>query len=174
MQAALSHLDWITPQPPHFLHVWLGGVAFGPCRPAADEIGLVLRRAEHAWSEIEPFEVSYRRINCFHSTVVTEVEGDGPRTLVGKLVDSGYWRDLPVARPLPGVPMDTFLAHVTFGTVNQAHDPARLRDALVALRESRLGSQRVLDASLCVIPASRSTVLDPWEVVGSVTFRPSS
>lgn len=167
---ALLQFDWITPQPDHFLHTWLGGVALAPRRPTRDEIGFALERAERAWATADGFNVSYGPINCFHSAIVVEVEGDGPRTLVSKLIETGYWNDLPIEGALPGVPIETFLAHLTIGTVKKPSDPAPLRDVLARLREARLGRQRITRASLCVIPASRTTILDPWEVVGSVVL----
>lgn len=169
-QETFAHLDWIAPQPDHFLHTWLGGVAFAPRRPAADEITVAVERAQRAWRGSGAFDVSYRRINCFHSAVVVEVEGDGPRNLVGKLVEANYWSELPIEGATTGVQTDTLLPHLTIGTVNRPSEPAPLKRALVPMREAVLGRQRVSEALLCVIPASRTTILDPWEVVGSVAF----
>src|SRR6266478_9938074 len=50
VQRSFSHLDWITLQPEHFLHVWLGSVAFAPHRPTVDETDSVVERAKHAWA----------------------------------------------------------------------------------------------------------------------------
>jgi hypothetical protein len=68
------------------------------------------------------------------------------------------------------VPLDTFLPHLTLGAFNASGDPEPLRQTLVPLRETELGEQRVNEAVLCVVPASRTTILDPWKVVGSVAF----
>jgi len=169
-QAAFSHLDWITPQPGHFLHVSLAGVAGARRLPSVDEIKAALEPAEQAWRGAGPFEVCYRRFNCFHSAVVIKVEGNGPRALASKLVEANYWHELPIEGALPGPRMNTFLAHLTIGTVNAAHDPAPLREVLISLRDANLGRQRFNHAALCVVPASRTTILDPWQVVGSVAF----
>jgi hypothetical protein len=105
-QAAFARLDGITPQPDHFLHTGLGGVSLGPRRPTPEEIRAALEQAERAWASTEAFDVAYGRINCFHSAVVVEVEGDGPRTLVSKLVESAYWNELPIEDALAAVPMN--------------------------------------------------------------------
>jgi 2'-5' RNA ligase len=119
---------------------------------------------------MEAFDVSYRRLTCFHSAVVVEVEGGGPRALVTRLVDSGYWQELPTEGAMRPVPLETFLPHMTLGVVNRPSDPAPLREALVQLRGAELGRQRVEEATLCLMPASRTTILEPWDVVGSVPF----
>jgi hypothetical protein len=139
-------------------------------RPTRDEIDLVVDRARRAWAGTGSFEVGYRRLNCFHSAIVVEVEDGGPRALATQLVESGYWQQLPVEGAMRGVALETFLPHLTIGVVNRPSDPAPLREALVPLRGVELGRQRIEDATLCVIPASRTTVLDLWEVVGSVHF----
>jgi hypothetical protein len=114
--------------------------------------------------------VSYCRAACFHTAVVIEVEGEGPVRIVGKLVESSYWNELPIEGAISGVEMETFLPHLTIGTVNRPSDPGPLREALTPLREVELGQQQIRQATLCVVPASRTTILDPWEVVGSVAF----
>lgn len=73
-----------------------------------------------------------------------------------------FFASLPVNRA------ETYLAHVTIGSVKGENDPGLLREALIPLREVELGKQRVSEATLCLIPLSRTTVLSPWEVVGSV------
>jgi hypothetical protein len=170
VQEPLSRFDWITLQPNYFLHTGIGGVASQPRRPSRDEIKAIVERARRVWAGVKSFDITYPRLNCFHEAVVAEVEGDGPRGLVSKLVEANYWSDLPVAGAMRGVQLDTFLPHLTLATVNRPSDPRPLQNALVALHGTGLGDQRVSEATLCVIPASRSTILDPWEVVGSVTF----
>lgn len=170
LQRAFSHIDWVTPQPDHFLHIGISGVALGPRRPAANEIDAAVESAEHAWASMDAFEVNYARVNCFHSAVIVGVDGEGPRSLAADLVNAGYWSGLQIEGATSDVPMDAFLAHLTIGTVNRPNDPATLRDALVPMREAELGRQRVTEATLCVIPASRGTILDPWTVVGAVAF----
>jgi hypothetical protein len=161
VQEVFADLDWVTPLPGPFLHVWISGVAFSPGRPSPDEIASAIELAKTAWSGVEPFDISYPRINCFHDAVVAEVQGDGPRRLVSRLVEAGGSR----------VELATFLPHLTLGTFNTPREPTPLRDELVPLRETSLGNQHVGEAVLCVVPASRTTILDPWEVVGSVELR---
>jgi hypothetical protein len=169
-QEAFAGLDWVTPQPRHFLHTWIGGVSFAPRRPTAAEIEVAVKRAQHAWRGMEPFDLGYRRISCFHSAVVVEVEGDGPSRLAGALDATGYWNDLPITGAMAAVELETFLAHLTIGLVNRRIDPSALREKLVQVRETELGHQRVTDVALCVVPASRTTILDPWELVQSVAL----
>lgn len=161
-QRLLSHLDWITPVPVPVLHTSLAGVSFSAQPPARDEIDAVVERAAQAWREVEPFEVGYERITCFHDAVVAEVSGNGPRALVERLVESDPAR------------LDTYLPHVTLGVFNRPHGPAPLRAALAPLRNRSLGAQVVGEATLCLIRLSRSPILPPWEweVVGSVRLGP--
>ena len=171
VKRSFSHLDWITPQPDHFLHTWLGGVALAPQLPSPGEIEIALERAERAWEGFPSFDISYKRVNCFHRAVVVEVEGNGARNLVEKLVEADYWDNLPISGALARVQMETFLPHVTIGTVKRPNDPEPLRRALTPLRDAHLGRQRVSEATLCIAPASRRTILDPWRAVASVGFR---
>jgi 2'-5' RNA ligase len=169
-----SHVDWVTPQPAHFLHIGIAGVSIGPRSPAPNEINIAVERAQRAWASTNSFDVTYTRVNCFDAAVIVEVEGDGPRGLAADLLATNYWNKLPIEGAMTGVLIDTFLPHLTIGTVNSPNDPTTLRDALLPVREAELGHQRVTEATLCVIPASRTTILDPWEVVGSVGFREHS
>lgn len=160
IQRSFSHLDWITPLPEHFFHVWLGTVAFALRRPTEDEVASVVERTERAWEDIQPFDLRYPRINCFHDAVVAETESDGPRRLVSRLVEAR----------ISGVQLDTFLPHLTLGTFNAPNDPTPLREVLMPRRQAEVGDQHVATAMLCLMPASRMTILEPWEVVGSVAF----
>jgi 2'-5' RNA ligase len=99
-------------------------------------------------------------VNCFHSAVVVEVGGEGPRSLVERLMLSGQ----------QGIQMETFLPHLTIGVLRGANDPAPLRDALIPFREVELGTQIVTEATLCVVPASQATILRSWTFVGSVAL----
>jgi 2'-5' RNA ligase len=156
--------------PESFLHAWIAGAALARRRPTPEEVHVAFERAQRAWEGVAPFFVSYPRVNCFHSAIVVEVEEAGPRALAAALVDSRYWRDLPIEDAVQELPLETFLPHVTVGVVRTPTEPTALRDVLVPLRDVELGQERMSEAQLSVIPASRSTVLDPWEVVGSVRF----
>lgn len=169
VQAAFSHLEWLVPQPDHFLHTWLVGGAFLRRRPTAQEVAGAVQQAERSWKGACDFDVTYHRINCFHTAVVVEVEGEGPRLLAEKLIEDDYWESIQIegALPLPRVRLETYLPHLSIGYVKVANDPGVLREALIPLRESQLGRQRVGEANLCLMPASRTTILSPWEVVAS-------
>jgi hypothetical protein len=83
-------------------------------------------------------------VTCFHSAVVAEAHGD-------------------LHRLVPASP--TFLPHLSLAYAREEHDPAELRELLVGLRGDRLG-ELVPDEILFVrFPASRTTLLRPWEVV---------
>jgi hypothetical protein len=40
----------------------------------------------------------------------------------------------------------------------------------VPLREAEIGSARIREASPCIIPASRATIHEASEIVGSIVF----
>jgi hypothetical protein len=170
VQDAFSHLEWIVPTPDHFLHTWLVGGAFLRRSPTAREVASAVQQAECSWKGASDFDVTYRRINCLHTAVVVEVEGEAPRLLAEKLIEDDYWGNVQIegAQPLPEVRLGTYLPHLSIGYVKGVNDPGPLREALIPLRESNLGLQRVSEASLCLMPASRTTLLSPWEVVGSI------
>jgi len=160
VQDAFSHLDWIVRPPERFLHTWLAGVVLAPRSPSKDEIANAAERAARAWASEPSFDVTYRGINCFHTGVVVEVVGDGPRSLVERLNDSGQ----------QGIRIETFLPHLTIGALRGANDPAPLREVLVPLHDFGLGAQTVTEATLCVVPASQATILRSWDFVGSVAL----
>jgi hypothetical protein len=141
IQAALSCFDWLVPVPGHFLHVWVG---------LRETIGDAWR----GWSGLEPFAIAYRRVNCFHSAVVVEVEG-------------------PTRQLVAGTPNDApeFLPHMTIAVTRQAAAPDELRDVLRRLRDSRLGEQVVREVQHVRFPAARTTVLQPWSVEQLVSLR---
>lgn len=160
-QRSFAALGWITPQPEHFLHTSIAAVAVSARPPRADEIIAAAEAARRAWSDVEPFDVHYRRVNCFHDAVVVEVSGDGPKTLVERLVDE---------RTVDTVDPEVFLPHVTIGAFNERGDASALLQALTQVRDLDVGTQHVGEATLCLVPASRSTILSPWETVGRVQF----
>ena len=139
LQRALAHLEWLAPVPEHFLHVWLGGpVTIGD---AADR-----------WHEVLPFEVEFRRVNCFHSAVVVEASTDGFDRLVhGSSVDPS-----------------TFLPHMTIAVTCEEHDPEPLRDVLVSRRETSLGRAVVDAVRLVSFPAARTTLFTPWQAIQTI------
>ena len=61
LQRELSAVEWLALVPEHFLHVWLGGATATGERPRE-----LSRRGA--------FDALYRRVNCFHSAVIVEVE----------------------------------------------------------------------------------------------------
>jgi hypothetical protein len=135
IQERLAPLEWLVPIPDHFLHVSIG---------AREDIGSAWR----AWRDIDELAVSYERVNCFHTAVVVELDP------AARLLVRGTTNDSP-----------TFLPHLTIAVVREPSSPEPLREALVPMREARLGSQGVQEAKLVRVPASRTTVLRPWTVL---------
>lgn len=170
VQRSFSHLDWVTVPPGPFLHTWIGTAAISPRRPTPPEIAEVVERGKRAWADVEPFEIVYRRINCFHDGIVAEAVGGGTRALVDKLVEGGHWDALPIAGASRVPEAETYLPHLTLGYFNRPHDAAPLRALLTPLRDEELGRQLVREATLCVVWLSREPVLGPLAAVGSVAF----
>ena len=90
VQGALSHLDWVTPLRPDFLHVALSIVA------RDDAVG----EAQRAWADVRPFDLHIRRINCFHDAVVAETDDECPRELVTRLVEASAVCDSTPSFPI--------------------------------------------------------------------------
>jgi len=149
VQAALAHLDWVRPIPDHFLHVWIGGVAY-PADPSAMEAEFERGRA--ALADAGPFSITYPRLNCFHTAVVAEAESEGPR-----MVHELLW---------PERDRSVFLPHLTIAVPVEPGPPEPLRETLVPMRQTALGEQTVTELILCLVPASRRTILDPWAEFG--------
>jgi 2'-5' RNA ligase len=160
-QGTFAALKWIAPQPEHFLHTSIAAVAVSRRPPTGGEIAAAVEAARRAWSGMQPFAVHYRRVNCFHDAVVVEVSGDGPKTLVERLVGE---------RAVDTVDPDVFLPHVTIGAFSERGDASALREALKPIRDLDVGVQHICEATLCLVPASRGTILSPWETVGRVQF----
>jgi len=145
LQSELGGLDGIEWTPGHFMHVLVAPLA---PNPTGEQLTVFAAAARDTWAEVEAFEIQYRKVNCFHDTVVVEVEGAGLRTLAGD---------------------DARLPHLTIGYVRGAQDPAPLRDALVPLREAGFGLQLVTELKLCVVPYDRArAVRTPWTVAETI------
>ena len=63
-----------------------------------------------------------------------------------------------------------FLPHVSLAYTTAPGPVEDLRPRLVELRETNLGEQEVGDVALCLVPASRTTILEPWTVAGRVAL----
>ena len=141
LQGVFAGLDWLVPVPKHFLHVWVGGT------------GVATKPEELRNSS--SFEAVYRRINCFHSAVVVEVEAPPLRTFVaGTEADTA-----------------TFLPHMTIGVTREEHDPEDLRRALVPVRNVELGVSEVSELNRIRFPAGQTTLLRPWSIVETVSLQ---
>jgi 2'-5' RNA ligase len=137
VQREFAHLDWLAPVPEHFLHVTIGRADGAP---------------PNAWDDIEPFQIDYEHVNCFHEAVIGEVHGDGPRQLATAL--------------RPG--LETFLPHLTLAYVREPAPPEELRAALLPVRDRSLGGQLVEEVALVEVPFAQTTLLQPWTVATRV------
>ena len=139
VQQALAALEWLALVPEHILHVWLGIAASTGGRP---------RELRHSGG----FDAVYRRVNCFHSAVVVEVEAPQLHDLIaGTQVDSA-----------------TVLPHMTIGITRKEHDPTQLRTALLPLRNVELGAGEVTQLTHVRFPAAQTALLQPWTVIETV------
>jgi 2'-5' RNA ligase len=151
VQRRLPSLPWLRPLPAHFLHVTVA--SFGFLDAAADVRGLV-ERGEIALRGLEPFGLGYPRLNCFHEAVVAEVESEGIHEAAARM------------RTASG----PFLPHLSLAYTTAPGPPGELRDLLRRIRETDLGAQQVSELLLCLVPASRTTILAPWTVAGTVAL----
>jgi 2'-5' RNA ligase len=94
-----------------------------------------------------PFDLSYARVNCFHTAVVAEV-------------------DAPELRALDPDPQ--FLPHMSLAYVRRPAQPDELRAALEPLRETSFGRQRADELLRVHVELSRERGLEPWTVVDRV------
>lgn len=141
LQGVFASLEWLTPVPEHFLHVWLGG---------ATSVG----RWPHELRRSGAFDAVYQRVNCFHSAVVVEVQAPQLRQLIaGTQIDAS-----------------TFLPHMTIGVTQEEHDPRELRTALLPLRNAELGDGKVTELTRIRFPAAQTTLLQPWTVIEMVSL----
>jgi hypothetical protein len=139
LQGVFAGLDWLAPIPEHFLHVWVGGARGLGTKPEE------LRNSG-------TFEAVYRRVNCFHSAVVIEVEAPPLRRFVASTeVDTA-----------------TFLPHMTIGVTREEHDPEDLRRALLPVRNFELGVSEVTELTRIRFPAGQTTLLRPWSMSETV------
>jgi hypothetical protein len=100
--------------------------------------------------EHDPFEVHLPRLNCFHPAVVAEVESTALDAI-----------DAPA----------TFLPHLSLAYVELPIDPRPVREALMALRDTDLGTFVVDELVHVHVPAAKSTILEPWAVVERAALR---
>lgn len=100
--------------------------------------------------ELPPFELRFSRLNCFHDALVAEAESDELASV-----------DAP----------PQFLPHLSLAYVELPIEPAPVRDALVPLRGTPLGSFVVDEILRVRVPIAKSTFLQPWTVTERRTLR---
>ncbi|HEX9379606.1 MAG TPA: hypothetical protein VF872_08445 [Gaiellaceae bacterium] len=144
--ARLEKVDRVAAVPPHYLHIWIHGVAHDP---TADRMSELVDEAREIWAEQGSCEIALRHANCFHDAAVVEAHTDGvPRLLAALNPDA----DLRVALP-----------HMTVGYL-RSPSAASMRDVLEDFRGEEFGSFHADNVQLCLIPFARSTFMRPWEV----------
>ena len=130
VQGVLEEVAGLRIVPHHFLHVSL---------PHDDEV-----------LELEPFEVVFARLNCFHCAVVAEVQSGALDGL-----------DAP----------ETFLPHLSLAYVEKPIEPGPVRELLAPIRATELGAFLVDEIVRVRVPAAKSTILSPWTVVDRISLR---
>jgi hypothetical protein len=103
-----------------------------------------------ALADGEPFRLAYSKVNCFHTAVVVEAHA----ARLGE-----------VAAP------PEFLPHMTIAVIRGEPDAEPVRDAVLPLRDADLGATVVDELTHVRMPASRTTVLQPWTVSGRRALR---
>ena len=149
-QDSLPPFPWLRRLAPSFLHVFVGPVAWEGDIDLAAEVA----RGRAVLAEVEPFELRVPRLTCFHTAVVAEIEPTVP------VVDLHE-------RLFPGRDTASLLPHMTLAVFTEPTLPDSLRAALVLLRHTDLGRFTVNEVALCLIPWTRATVLEPWEIAGA-------
>jgi 2'-5' RNA ligase len=151
VQSRLPPLHWLRLLPRHYLHVFVGAIGWTHALDLDDVLG----RGELALEGADPFAAVLRRLNCFHTAVVAEV---APRK---RFIDLRE-------RLLPDCDTESMLPHMTLAVVTEPAQCDPLRETLVPLRETELGSFAVDRVTLCSVPVAQSRVLEPWNVLGRV------
>ena len=144
----LAGFDWLRPLPDHFLHVTVAGLGF--VEPETD-VSTLVEGGRECLRGLAPFRLTFPRLNCFHEAVVAEAESDG-------LHEAG--------RRLRG-DVGLFLPHLSLAYTTAPRPPGELRKALLPMRDTPLGEHDVREIQLCVVPASKTTILEPWTVAGT-------
>jgi len=152
VREGLERLDWLRPLPDHFLHVTVAGLGF--VEPETDVRDLVEGGRERLRG-LAPFRLRFPRLNCFHEAVVAEAEGNGLQKAAQRLHGD----------------VDLFLPHLSLAYTTAPGPPGELRKALLPIRDTPLGVDDVREIQLCLVPASRTTILGPWTVAGRVFLR---
>jgi hypothetical protein len=129
VQGELERFDFLELVPHHFLHVSVAPVL-------VDNLGTT-----------GAIDLTYARVNCFHTAVVAEVEA-------------------PALHALD--PNPRFLPHMTLAVVRRPEAPGELRGVLEPLRDTTFGSQRVKEVVRIHVELSRERGLQPWTVVDRV------
>ncbi len=152
VQSRLPRVPWLRPAPAHFLHVTLAERGFLDGR---GDIPALVAEARDALRGAARFSIALPRLNCFHEAVVAEVESDGIAAVAARL----------------GGTTEPFLPHVSLAYTTAPGPVEHLRPRLVELRQTDLGEQEVGDVALCLVPASRTTIFEPWTVAGRIALR---
>jgi hypothetical protein len=133
LQRPLAGIEWLRLLPEHFLHVSL---------PFP---GTELRGRG-------PFRLAYRGVNCFHESVVVEVEAPSLQAVY---------------------PEATFLPHMTLAVTTREAPPDELRETVVGLRDANLGSEEATEAIRITFPFSRGRFPEPWSVRERIRLKPT-
>jgi 2'-5' RNA ligase len=140
VQEAMAGIPFLRRIPDHFLHVTVAGSEHA--RPDAGA----------ALAGLEPFPIRVARTGAFAEAVIAEVEGDGLREAARRL----------------GTPPETYVPHVSLAYTWAPGPVEPVRAVVRRWRHHEIGEQLVDEILLCEVPASRTTLLQPWRVVERV------
>jgi len=147
--ARIGKVERVAGVPPHFLHIWIHGVAHDP---TAERVSELVDEAREVCAGQRSCEIALRHANCFHDAAVVEAHTDGvPRLLAALNPDA----DLRVALP-----------HMTVGYLRSPSVTSML-DVLEDFRGEEFGSFHADNVRLCLIPIARSTFMRPWKVAAT-------
>jgi 2'-5' RNA ligase len=140
VQDLLQGIPFLRRVPEHFLHVTVAGSQHAR------------RDAGAALAGLDSFPIRIRGIGAFAEAVIAEVEGDGLREAARRL----------------GTPLETFVPHVSIAYTWEPGPVEPVREAVLPWRDHEVGEQLVDELLLCEVPASPTTLLQPWRVVERV------
>jgi 2'-5' RNA ligase len=148
VQRELAALDGLRPLPRHFLHVTVGPAAERP----TDEVLAVARERLHGAGAVE---ARVGPVTCLNAAVVLEVSADALPRLASALDPH---RDLSL-----------FLPHLSLAYA-EGTPTEPVRAVLEPLRGRPPAAETFSEVVLCVVPISRTTMLNPWRVAGRIAL----
>jgi 2'-5' RNA ligase len=157
LREELGRLGKLVVLPDDLLHVRVDTVARLD-GPDPDRERKEVERAAAAWAGVGAFAIEFGPVTVFPTAVVAEVHGPGPAELLARLT----------GQPAPG----TFLTHMTLALAASSRPTAEVRSLVEPLRGAgrSFGAETVDCVELCRIRVGPGSLLEPWDIVGTVTL----